>query len=478
MENTYLQQVLRVLTKTEWKAFADFVASPYFNKNDKFVRFYKLLQPYFPHFELTEKEKEKIYINTTESNSYNDAGYRNLCSDFLALLMEFIAQEALKVGNTVKDQYQNGFLVDRKVLDLAEKNMKKVEASINKLDLKLREKLFTAIWINDLRILHSIYYHVKNMHASNTVMLEDKTPNLIAEWTLMRVFSSVMNNTKAKRAINVPAETEKLKIFLDLYEALAPFKHKETQVIYLIFKMQYYESGDAYYYEALEIVKSLDFSQDNYTIENLVIGLLYYADRKVLTDESWRKELFELYNLKLEKRLWRQIKGLSYASLFNVITNALQLGKIEYAEEVLEKYVSEISEDIRSSVFNLCHAWILFFKGDYEGAHEGITRVITENLLIKYELRSLQCFIYLQKQEWELLNAALESFRQFIAYNKNNMESAIADLFNSICKNVSALAKLHPDYKQKDKDKLIQSLNNEKTSYMRNWMLQKIINGK
>ena len=57
-----MQQVLRVLTKTEWKAFADFVASPYFNKNDKFVRFYKLLQPYFPHFELTEKEKEKIYI--------------------------------------------------------------------------------------------------------------------------------------------------------------------------------------------------------------------------------------------------------------------------------------------------------------------------------------------------------------------------------------------------------------------------------
>lgn len=44
------------------------------------------------------------------------------------------------------------------------------------------------------------------MHASNTVMLEDKTPNLITEWTLMRVFSSIMNNNKAKRAINLPPE--------------------------------------------------------------------------------------------------------------------------------------------------------------------------------------------------------------------------------------------------------------------------------
>ncbi|MGB4931672.1 MAG: hypothetical protein WBP43_16955, partial [Chitinophagales bacterium] len=295
MENTYLQQVLRVLTKTEWKAFADFVASPYFNKNDKFVRFYKLLQPYFPHFELAEKEKEKIYLTTTESKSYNDAGYRNLCSDFLALMMEFVAQESLKVGNTVKDQYLNSFLIDRKVLDLAEKNMKKVEVSIKKADLKLREKLYTAIWINDMRILYSIYNNIKNMHASNTVMLEDKTPNLITEWTLMRVFSSIMNNNKAKRAINLPPEKEKLKIFLDLYEAFEPFEHKETKVIYLIFKMQYVESGDQYYYEALDIVKSLDYTQDRYTIENLVIGLLYYADRKVLVDESWRNELFELY---------------------------------------------------------------------------------------------------------------------------------------------------------------------------------------
>lgn len=76
-----------------------------------------------------------------------------------------------------------------------------------------------------------------------------------------------------------------------MYEAFEPFEHKETKVIYLIFKMQYVESGDQYYYEALDIVKSLDYTQDRYTIENLVIGLLYYADRKVLVDESWRNEL-------------------------------------------------------------------------------------------------------------------------------------------------------------------------------------------
>lgn len=44
--------------------------------------------------------------------------------------------------------------------------------------------------------------------------------------------------------------------------------------------------------------------------------------------------------------------------------------------------------------------------------------------------------------------------------------------------NIGALAKLHPDYKTKDKEKLIATLQEDNVSYMRNWMLQKIINGK
>ena len=45
----------------------------------------------------------------------------------------------------------------------------------------------------------------------------------------MRVFSSIMNNNKAKRAINLPPEKEKLKIFLDLYEAYKLAKPKANE---------------------------------------------------------------------------------------------------------------------------------------------------------------------------------------------------------------------------------------------------------
>ena len=107
MEKTYLQQVLQILNKQEWKLFGDFIASPYFNKNEKFTRFYQNLTPYFPEFNLNEKEKTRIFTLTSKIKHYNDAAYRNLCSDFLIMVQEFIAQEALKDGNTIKEHYLN-----------------------------------------------------------------------------------------------------------------------------------------------------------------------------------------------------------------------------------------------------------------------------------------------------------------------------------------------------------------------------------
>ena len=118
MENTYLQQVLQVLNKAEWRDFGDFVASPYFNKNEKFVRFYQFLQPFYPKFDITGSTKEQLYIHATLADKYSDAGYRNLCSDLLVLVQEFLAQESLNAGNTIKESLINRTLILRGVKTL------------------------------------------------------------------------------------------------------------------------------------------------------------------------------------------------------------------------------------------------------------------------------------------------------------------------------------------------------------------------
>ena len=477
MENTYLQQVLQVLNKAEWRDFGDFVASPYFNKNEKFVRFYQFLQPFYPKFDITGSTKEQLYIHATLADKYSDAGYRNLCSDLLVLVQEFLAQESLNTGNTIKESLINRTLILRGVLDLAERNVKKAETMVAKSEFDFQEKLMSAIWINDLRVLHSIYNNRKSINASNPIMLEDNTHKFISEWALLRIFSALMNNLKATKSYNLPLDKKKYETYLNLYEALQPFEHKETKIVYLICKMNVW-NDEAAYFECFEIIKSLDFTRNIKTNENLIIGLLDFVDFKMNEDEKWRKELFAVYDIKLSNRLWNEKKMLSYASLFNAVHNSLQLNNIAYAETILKKHIADVSPKIESTINNLCWAWIHFFKGDYNKAHEHLVDVETENMMVKYEMRSLQCLIYLQKKEWDLLNATLESFRQFIAYNKPHINDYVSHQFSLFCKNITLIAKLHPDYLKKDIEKIAAQLSTEKNSYMRNWMLEKINSGK
>lgn len=473
MENTYLQQVLRVLSKAEWRDFGDFVQSPYFNKNEKFVRFCQFIQPYYPNFDIGGELKEKLYIHASLADKYSDAGYRNMCSDFLVLVQEFLAQEALHSGNTIKESLVNRTLVLRGVLDLAERNVKKAEQQVAKSEIDFQEKLMTAIWINDIRILHNIYNNRKSINASNPVMLEDNTHKFITEWALLRIFSALMNNLKATRSYNLPLDKQKYEAYLNLYEAFQPFHNKESQIMYLTVKMNVFDDEKSYF-ECFEIFKHLDFTRNIKTNENLIIGLLDFVDNKLNEDEKWRNEMFAIYDIKLTKRLWNEKKMLSYASLFNTVHNSLQLNKIDYAESILNTYINEVSTNIADTIFNLCQAWIYFFKGDYDKAHKHLVKVETENMMVKYEMRSLQCLIYLEKKEWELLNAGLESFRQFIAYNKPSINLSVTHQFTIFCKYIGLIAKLNPDYLSKDKDKITAQLMAEKNSYMRNWMLTKI----
>lgn len=473
MDNTYLQQLLRILTKHEWKVLGDFLASPYFNKNAKFIRFYKLLDPYYPLFDVDDNAKVKLYIKTTDSSSFSDAGYRNLCSDFLALLNEFITQEEMKERSSVKDQYLNTALLNRKALDLVEKNLRKIEQQFSKGNYAINEQFLAAIWINDARLRHNIYSNRKSLQLSQEYMSNDQTYLVVSTWSLIKIFTALINYITASRSLHKPIDNIRVNAFLHLYETLQPFQNAEVEMFYLIVKINV--TNDENYYFKLKAVFTAHIQHTrNKSTDNIIIGMLDFCNYKVAYDERWRAEVFQLYNLKFTKQIWDEAKGLSYASLFNSILNALQMGEITYAQNILSQYINFVDKNIQVSLINLCNAYIAFFTSDYELAHERLVAVESENLLIKFELRSLQCLIYLQKQAWDLLSPTIESFRQFVAYNKNIVPGDITTQYTHFQKQIFAIAKLHPAYKRRDCMKIIEQLELSRQSYFRKWMLEKV----
>lgn len=475
MENTNLQQLLQTLTKSEWREFGDFLSSPFFNKNEKFIRFYHQINPYQPGFVISEPEKQRIYIETTQSKAWNDAGYRNICSDFLELLQSFITQLVIASGSSQKGFYLNMELLQRGQLALVEKNLKKISSYLKTDSIDIGERLRTEVWLADLHTLLNIRMNRSRIHHASQFMINDTSFRTNTELLLLKVFITFHNYITATQNQNEPFDKERIKPFLQLYEAFEPFEHVEVALNYFLLRMVS-EGADDNYYKTKELFISVLDKLHNKDKSNMMTSLLNFVNGKVGSDESWREEVFALHDLKLTKRLWSNHSDLGYVSLFTAVQNALQMNRITYAEDILEQYSPFLNHVIRDSIYHLSKGFIALFKGDYSFAHQCIQKVETENNLLKYEIRVLQLLVYFEQKEWNLLASALESFRQFIQYNKPNISPEITDQYLTFVKQMQQLMKLPPAPSQKQRDQLIKTLRTDGHAYFKSWLLRKAQN--
>ena len=149
------------------------------------------------------------------------------------------------------------------------------------------------------------------------------------------------------------------------------------------------------------------------------------------------------------------------------------LGKIQYAEDVIEKYGPLISASVRSHIINLCNAWISFYKGEVEAAHQYLIPIESENIVIKYSLRTLQAMIYFEKGEFQVLHSYIDSFKHFINYNSETIEGVIKTSGLTFCNLMNLMIKLKLDPDQKNADKLRKEIL-ESEFLMKEWFLKQV----
>ena len=87
MKNTKLIRVLSTLTAKEWRRFGDYVNSPFHNKNDKLIRYYRILDLIYPEF---ESSKQQIFKQMFPALKYDDLKIRHINSRLLKLVEAFL----------------------------------------------------------------------------------------------------------------------------------------------------------------------------------------------------------------------------------------------------------------------------------------------------------------------------------------------------------------------------------------------------
>ncbi|MEO8665374.1 MAG: hypothetical protein ABI462_07745 [Ignavibacteria bacterium] len=91
--------ILKTLSRDEFKRFGYFAESPYFNRNNSLIRLAGELREFYPSFDSGKMTEEYLYKKVF-GNKYSYSSMKNLMSEMLTLCENFlIADRVNKVDN-------------------------------------------------------------------------------------------------------------------------------------------------------------------------------------------------------------------------------------------------------------------------------------------------------------------------------------------------------------------------------------------
>ena len=471
MENTSLQELLKSFSKSDWKGFGLFLQSPYFTKSEKFLRFYNALDSYHPAFQVPDDARKDLYLQALQTKTFTESGYRNLCSDFLEMGQRFLSVELNYRNSAQAEITLNRDLLHRGLFNLVEKNMRKIEARANQTQYHFADRLRLISGLNDLKTTMAIEQNRHKFHGPVEIMATGRPESAHAHVLLLKAFIYLSNYLRASDELKRPYDTERVEAYLNLFQTVRAEAPPDLSLHYYRFLLNYTKTEDYYWVSKKLFLEQLPNMHPR-DAENVLIDLLSYANGIAGYDATWQQQVFELYDIKLRNKFYENLRYLSYTSLYVAFINAIQLSKRGYAVLLIEEFIPAIPPSVQNPLRNLCLAWIDFFDGKIDAAHERLVVVETENLLIKYELRALQCMIYFHYQTFDVLQNALDSFRQFNMYNKASISAFLTDQYTSFIRNMLLLMKLTPFPGDKKYAAIVEEIKQEPFVYMKRWILE------
>jgi len=170
-----------------------------------------------------------------------------------------------------------------------------------------------------------------------------------------------------------------------------------------------------HFFDAKELRELLNF------LSNYCNRMIHKGNRQFI------EEKFEIYIIGLERECWTKDVVFSPHQFVQIISTALQLDKITWANNFIAQYGDKLSPDLRNSMLNYGRALCAFEARAYNDAQDFLNQIDSiEDFLFRLRIKILLIKIYYDKKELTYrniddhpMNAELEAIRHFVLPSAN-----------------------------------------------------------
>lgn len=468
MYKSKMIEMLRHFSTKELSRFSDYLASPFFNKDEELLVFYNYIKKYAPEFDSKNIDKDKLLVKGIPGLSLTEKKIGYMMSDIVEHCENYIRynnhfEEDIEGYVHLLSTY-NKWGTDK----LFEQTLREARNTLTKNPFRNASYFFKEYL---LQSEVNLFFDRQKKRAYDASLQEAANfLDLFYISTKLKYSCELINRQK------LVVTDYKLRLLKEISDHLAETSYTEypSITIYYQILMTFIDTDTDVHFE--ELKKLLDEHTGKFPASEARDMYAYaqnYAIRKINAGEKrFLREYFDLSKAALEKELLLVDGDLSPWAYKNLVITALRVGEFDWAEQFIRDYKSSINEKFRSNAYNYNQGALLFFKGQYGEALRLINQVEYTDIFYALDTRTMQIKIYYQLDEWDPMQSAIEAFKVYLRRNKTLSEN-VKVLYNNFLKYTDKLSRLT----KRDKPKLLelkQRIEESKQVADLGWLQQKV----
>ncbi len=467
MKNSYLITVLQALNKKEIRELKKWINSPIHNQREDVKDLFLYLIS-SKHLEDDKYlQKDRVFRKVFPKQSFDDAKLRQTIHFLTKTIEEFLVFDDWK-NNEVRFQITLARIYRKRNLEKAFlKTIKSSEVKLNKASIQNNE-----FFENEYSLQYEKYsFGTGRIKPQATFNYQEISDSLDIMYIVNKL--KLLCLSDSQRAVIKTNEQ-----FSFEEEVIQHIEKNEMYLIpavalyYYIYKANRYPS-EKEYYEKLKhhIHASGHFFPDGELNEIILLALNYCIARMNAGEIYFRREAFEYQQMGIQKNIFLENDLIDPSTYLNIVIIGSLLQEYDRVEPFIENYKKHLPKADKEKMSHYALAILFFIKGDYERCRDLLIHFDYDDILLNTQAKSMLIRLYYEQDEIDLLEALLESTRNYLARKK--VMGYRREQFMKLIRYTKKLINLNP-YDKNTKEKLKKEVVQAKPFPEKRWVLKQI----
>jgi len=468
MHSNKLFQALCLLQTPDFKRLLKYLKSPYFNQSKTLSRLCEIL------LDAVDRghqgfDRARVWYQVFPGEPYDDVSFRKYCSDLLKLVEDFMAQETIMNDSVRRNINLLEFVVQRKIEPLYNSVLRQAKIGVE------QYRYHSLGYFKSAYEIERLYYSMMDFDVKLNVRanIEEIAYNLDHFYWIekLKLYSSALSQ---KRTGNLEYALRFNAEILSYLNTISIEEVPELAIYYYSFLTLYEEEKEEHYFSLRRLLDNYGLKMPKSEAIELYDSALHYCTGKLNKENQvFLREFFDLFEDGLEKGIFIINDELATWRFNNAIAVALRLGKLDWAEQFIEKYKKHLPAETQENTYTFNLARVYRYQRKFDQVLNLLRNLEYEDIGYNLISKTMMVNAYYELDELDALESFMESFRVFLNRNKNIPQQRRKSYLN-LLKYVRRLTRISSNDKmavQKFKEEIIK----EKANHVNHeWLLEKI----